>query len=115
MTETELQKSVIQWLDLVKPAACWFHVPNESKAHVSHRKKLREMGVKAGVADLVFVLPGGKVGFIELKTLKGIASKKQRAFQGLVQYFGAPYELARSIDDMERILRDWGVLKRRAA
>lgn len=115
MTETDLQKSVIQWLDLVKPDAYWFHVPNESKSHVSHRRKLKEMGVKAGVADLVFIMRDGKVGFIELKMPKSYTSDNQKMFASRMEFFGVPYEIARSIEDVERILKQWGALARRAA
>ena len=115
MTETDLQKSVVQWLDLVKPDAYWFHVPNESKAHINHRRKLKAMGVKAGVADLVFVMPGGRVGFIELKHGKGRQSDSQKGFANAMAVLGAPYQLARSIGEVEGILKAWGALKQKAA
>ena len=115
MTETDLQKSVVQWLILVKPRALWFHVPNESKAHVSYRKKMKEMGVLAGVGDFVFVMDRGRVGFIELKYGNNKQSKSQLAFEETVIGLGALYEVARSIEEVEGILKAWGALKQKAA
>lgn len=111
MTETALQKSVIQWLDLTKPDAFWFHVPNESKSHVAHRVKMKAMGVVPGVADLVFILPGGRVGFIELKFGKGRQSIAQQGFEHAVTELGAFYRQARCIEEVAQALWEWGVLR----
>jgi hypothetical protein len=57
----------------------WWHTPNESTAHVAHRVKLKRLGAKAGVADLV-LLHAGKMFCLEIKTVKGHATAAQRAF-----------------------------------
>ncbi len=110
MSEDALQISIIDYLKLVKPRAFYFHVPNASKAHVSHRVKLKRMGLVSGVADLLFILPGGRIGAIELKMAKGRQSDSQKDFEAICGEFGVDYKIAHSIEEVAQILREWGCL-----
>lgn len=115
--EELLHRSVIEWLTWQKPNCLWFHPYNggyRTKAEAGIGKAL---GVLGGVADLVFVLPGGRVGFIELKAprpSKPYLSASQKAFYNDVHKLGAWYAVARSIEEVEGTLRAWGVLPRTA-
>ena len=73
--------------------------------------KGKALGVLPGVADLVFVLKGGRVGFIELKAPKGRATltHTQIDFGLNVTELGAFYDTARSIENVQRTLKSWGV------
>ena len=71
--------------------------------------KGKALGVLPGVADLVFVLPGGRVGFIELKVLEEGLSDNQKAFHDNVRKLGASTTVARSIEGVQTILKSWGV------
>jgi hypothetical protein len=74
------------------------------------------MGVRRGVADICLVLPGGAAAFLELKAPGGVLSPEQLLFQQSCEWAGAPYAVARSLDEAVEILRDWGALRvRRAA
>ncbi len=108
--EDDLQVAVIEYLKLVKPDAFYFHVPNGGMMHVSHKLKLKRMGVQPGVADLLFIRPGGRLGCIELKLPKGRQSTGQREFERVCGVYGADYKIAHSIEEVTQILREWGCL-----
>lgn len=51
-------------------------------------KRLKTMGVRAGVSDLVFCLENGKTVFIELKSMEGSLSPAQKKFDQIVTGLG---------------------------
>jgi hypothetical protein len=110
VTEDALQISVVQYLTLARPKCEFFHVPNQGRFPVQYRRKLARMGVKAGVADLLFILPGGRIGCIELKTDKGRQSPSQKDFERRMGELGTPYRVAHSIEEVCQSLREWGCL-----
>lgn len=78
------QMKLIEWCELMKnriPQLAWiYHVPNGEKRDYVTAAKLKKMGVKAGVPDLV--LPVSRRGYhglyIEMKVDKNKPSEKQR-------------------------------------
>ena len=107
--EEQLQRAVIEWLGWVKPDCVYFFVNNGAHLSKAQAGKAIGLGVLPGVGDLVFVLLGGRVGFIELKAEGAYLSPVQRDFSVKVQALGAWYALARSIEDVEGTLKAWGV------
>lgn len=103
--EDSLQIAVADYLRIAAPDLLWFHVANERKCSPQRGDMLKLMGVLAGVPDLVFVLPDGHVGFIELKAGKGRLSKAQDEFFERALHIGARCHVARSVDDVESIMR----------
>lgn len=71
--EERLQRAVAQYLrPAVRDAEClWWHVPNGGHRAPSTAARLKLMGVRAGVPDLAFILPGGRCAYIELKAGPG--------------------------------------------
>ena len=63
------------------------------------------MGVHPGFADLV-ILCGGRVLFLELKSLKGRLSPAQEAFRDAVLAQGFGWALVRTLDDALGALAD---------
>ena len=58
-TEDELQKQVVEWLNVALPPGCVFHhSPNEGRRHVAFKRKLRQMGTQYGWPDLEIFVPG---------------------------------------------------------
>jgi len=91
--ESEIQitiKEYLQWQG-------WFVV----KIHQS-------LGSYKGIADLVAMKDGLTV-WIEVKTPKGRLSKYQEQFRDDVLAHGGTYIVARSVDDVERVLRALGI------
>ena len=107
--EYELHKAVVEWLGWVKPNCIFFHPYNGAYMSKATAGKGKALGVLSGVADLVFVLPGGRVGFIELKGPRKYLSANQKVFRADVRRLDAMYFVAWTIEDVERTLKSWGV------
>lgn len=108
--EDQLQKSVVQYLLLSCPEdVLWYHCPNGEYRSKRTAAKLKLMGVRPGIPDLCFVLPGGRAAFIELKTETGVISKNQKIILGMVRSLGGLHAVCRSLEDVEDILQTWGV------
>lgn len=106
--EQALQKLVVEHLELAYPGLLFFHVPNSSGNRGAHLGGiLKAMGVKAGVPDLVLILPNGLAGFIELKAAKGKLSPAQDAFRTRAKALGCLWEEARSLPEVAGILDGW--------
>lgn len=88
----------------------WFHPANGGARNPREGRKFKMMGVKAGVADIVFMLPDGRVACIELKTKTGRQTDPQKDFEAICRTLGVPYEICRSVEDVEKVLKDWGIL-----
>jgi hypothetical protein len=91
--ESEIQAAIKEYLQWTG----WFCV----KIHQS-------LGSYRGIADL-YALKDGKSIWIEVKTPKGRLSKYQEQFRDDVLAHGGTYIVARSVDDVERVLRALGI------
>ena len=107
--EEQLQRTIVEWLRWTKPDCVWFFVNNGARLSKAQAGIAKAMGVLPGVADLVFVLPGGRVGFIEVKAPGKHLSIAQKAFAASVEKLGAQYDQAWSIGDVQDIFKTWGV------
>ena len=107
--EDILQMQVARFLQIAAPALCWFHPANGGYRNPREAKKLKDMGVKPGVADLALILPDARAAFIELKVGKNRQTDTQKDFQAECERIGAPYAVCRSLDEVETTLRGWGV------
>lgn len=112
--EYRLQYFVTQLLKFeAAPGIVHYAVPNGEYRSKRTLAKLKSMGVRAGVADLAFVLPGGRAAFLELKSERGYQSAVQRQFQVEAEAAGALYAVARTPDEAKEVLESWGVLRGR--
>ena len=106
--EEILQRAVVQFLNLAAPKVVFWHVPNQKGTRKTWEQGLlKAMGLKAGVADLCLVLPGGRAAFIELKVADGKQRKEQAEFQAEAEAAGALYAICRSVDDVNATLKAW--------
>jgi hypothetical protein len=78
LSESRLQYEIVQWAQ--REGYFCFHCPNGEKREPRTANKLMAMGVKAGVPDLIFILPEGKILWVELKLKNGKLSKPQEKF-----------------------------------
>lgn len=116
MTEDKIQMYIVSFLETTLPkGAVVFHVPNGSGVMGGARKgaKLKAMGLKSGVPDLV-VLAQNKAVFIEVKNEKGRLAQSQKDFAESAKALGFDWFLARSIDDVRAGMRDCGIKLREA-
>jgi len=113
--EDILQMQVIRFLKVAAPDLTVYHAANGGYRNPREAKKLKDMGVLPGVADLCFILPGGLAAFIELKVGKNPQTQTQKDFAVDVIAKGAAYAVCRSLEAVEETLRTWGVKLRARA
>lgn len=107
-SEADIQMLIVRWL--TQNGFYFFSVPNEllgrlrGAAGYSRMARYKAMGLRAGVADLVVLLPNGRTAFLEVKTPTGKQSEHQKDFQNMVEFLGFKYFLVRSVDDVEKAL-----------
>lgn len=113
--EDILQIQIARFLKIAAPDLLWFAVPNGGYRNEREARKLKDMGVLPGVADLAFVLPSGQAAFIELKSGKNRQQPSQRLFEESCIRSQALYAVCWSLAEVETILRTWGVALRARA
>jgi len=111
--EDDIQASLVDHLTWrLARGVVWYAVPNGEKRDKITARRLKRLGVRAGVADLAFVLPGGSAAYLELKAGRdGRQSTEQKQFEADVIAAGARYALARTIDDALAVLKGWGAIR----
>ena len=114
--EADLQRAVVVALRFVLPNGAIIHHCVNEVTEAGPRGAKRQailvgMGVHPGFADLV-ILCGGRVLFLELKSLKGRLSPAQEAFRDAVLAQGFGWALVRTLDDALSALADHGFTTR---
>ena len=97
MSESHLLNAVMR--EVGKHAAVY----RTNSGQFYSRSGQRVSGLPRGFADIMAVLPGGKVAFIECKTEKGKPSPEQLQFISKMQELGAMAGIARSVPDAMQI------------
>lgn len=118
MTESQMQMQVV--MDYLYPLQKikefeFFHIPNEAALANSgnrsqiHRMRissaLKKMGLKTGIPDLCFLMNGGKVFFIEMKSEKGVLNKNQKFRIPILEGLGFPVHICRDLKGVKEALR----------
>jgi hypothetical protein len=107
--EDDLQRSIVAYLRLaLPPDGMVFAIPNGGLRSEKVAARLKGTGTLAGMPDLC-VIYRSRAYFIELKTRTGVVSAAQRATMRKLIYCGADVMLCRSVDDVERSVRECGV------
>lgn len=120
-TESKLQSACIRWARLQYPAlrVLLFSIPNGVATSATQARILKAEGLVAGVADTFLAVPTAESAgtFIEFKYENEIwrggkrtltrtyQSPEQRAFEAEVKAVGYAYEVVRSFEDFERVVR----------
>lgn len=108
-SEYAIQKAVFDWIrtqpqirDVI------FHIPNEGKRSWATGKALKQIGMLAGVADILITYANhGYHGcWIELKSEKGIVSVQQHAFRKTQLEFGYFATVCYSIEETIKMI-EW--------
>src|SRR3989304_2013103 len=118
MSEADIQAAIIDLVEVFKrPRLKYWHTPNGGKRHIKTAMKFKRQGVKAGVPDLIFVVPplaGSNeppfFGFLEVKTPKGKMSPAQQEFRDWCLEVGIRHEVVTNAADAMAILYGWGAL-----
>jgi hypothetical protein len=115
LPECKFQMNLIEFLKLqARKEIEYFHVPNGEQRDKRQGAKLKAMGVRPGVSDLIFIMHDTSevpVLFLELKVRNGKLTDDQKHFRDRVTVLGYVYEWADSFDEAVRILRKHHVLR----
>ena len=118
--EDILQRAVVQHLQLRGvPGLVYFHCPNGSKLGGIRTRsgvplaaiRLKTLGLRPGVSDLVFLRPDGIMFALELKSKGGAPSDEQYQF---IDDINAAGGYAAWTDDLDRaleILKAWNLIR----
>lgn len=116
--EDDLQSSVVAFLDLALPAGCgvfWSATLNGVRVQPKTRYKLKRLGLRSGVPDLVFVvLYGPRAGstyWIELKAKGGSVHGGQKLVLPAMINAGTG-AVCRDISQVVDALTGWGIALR---
>ena len=113
-SEFETHISIVDALRKFEAPDClWLHIGNGEARTVQAGRRLKRMGVRRGAVDLLFIRPGARPLFLEIKTTAGRQSDSQIEFQELAESADAEYAIARSLDAALDLLWRRGFLARR--
>lgn len=108
--EQDFQQVLVQWLDLVLPPEAWFTAIDHSRRGVREGARLKRMGVKKGLFDLViFYPPKPSVLWLEAKSRRGVLTEEQLQFLDLVRWCGQHGWSVRTIEDAQKALELAGI------
>lgn len=121
--EDDIQIATIALLRLkLDPSVLVHHSPNGGKRSAREAARFKAMGTRAGWLDLVFIWTTrdarGRaddtcVGFIEMKSAKGVLTEAQKDFMTHLNLLGIPHAVCRSAAEVLDQLEAWGVPMRR--
>jgi VRR-NUC domain len=112
ISEHQLQVELCKFLAVEAHSNCfWFAVGNGGRRPIGVARKMKAEGVKPGVADLAFMLPLGRMAWLELKIKGGSLSPEQKAFRDICERLGHPCAIAKSLDEAVLFLRHVGALR----
>lgn len=110
--EHRLQVALMDYLQLAgRKDLHWTAIPNQSNRHIANAAKMKAEGLKAGTPDVVFLLPEGKVAWLELKAAKGVLSEGQKAFRDKARALGHLWGMAKDIEQAVVLVSSWDVLR----
>ena len=109
--EDRLQIACVRWFSMQHRdiAHLLHHSPNGGYRTATEGAKFKAMGVRAGFADLVLLVPRGGYHalFIEMKSAKGRQTALQEQWQHEVEAQGYKYTICRSIEEFINIITNY--------
>jgi hypothetical protein len=108
--EARVQAVCVEYIELVAPQVLVFFVPNGGYGRSLSRMKW--MGAKNGITDLVLVDEHSLAYFVEIKDAEGKLSDDQKAFRDYCFKTKKPWALVRDVNDMAKALDKFGISTR---
>jgi hypothetical protein len=113
--EDQIQKTVLEHLRLRGPrTAYWFHVANGGFRSPIEAAILKNLGVRAGVPDLI-IIHAGRTYALELKADGNHPTRLQTEAQAAMRAAGAEVEVAVGLDAALQQLEQWQLLRGHAS
>jgi hypothetical protein len=114
LTEEAIQRVVFSHLRVrAVPGVVAFHVPNGGYRRPIEAARLKGLGVRAGVPDVI-ALHRGQVYALELKTKHGKATEGQLQAIEDIRAAGGRAQICHGLDGALAALEGWGLLRGRA-
>lgn len=108
--EQDFQCQVKKYLELALPFPdAWFGASAATGTSKTVGGILKDMGYKAGTPDMVVIYKWLPPIWLELKSPKGTLSKAQKQCRKDLGAAGCCWALCRTLDDVERALKRFGV------
>ena len=82
----------------------WFHVPNGEKRDKITAAKLKQMGVRPGVADFILLTSTGMPLAVEIKKLTGRQAENQKGFQAAWENCGGAYVIVKTPEEIDGLI-----------
>lgn len=100
--EHRLQAACVKWFDFQYPNLkhLLFSIPNEGARSPRNGARLKAMGRRAGMPDMVY-LGATSVTFVEFKTPKGRLSKEQKEMHTKLVASGFNVVVIRSLEEFK--------------
>ena len=110
-SETQIQQSFIQYLDLCAHRdLVYWAVPNGGKRSKVEAARLKAEGVRAGVPDVHFIFRG-VFHVLEIKTNKGRVSPEQKLMMECMKAAGTVVAVAHGTDSCMSQVKAWGMVR----
>ena len=111
LSESQIQKQCVEWFRATYPTIerLFFAVGNGGKRNVWTAKIMKDEGVRAGVADLILLVPqGGYAALcIEMKTPIGTQSDEQKKFEKACKEYKSKYVVCHSLEEFQREVKKY--------
>ena len=115
MNEGILQQQIVNYLVEQQKYFTFrfFHCPIEGKRKVWYLKKLKRMGMKSGVPDLILEFKGSRFVYVEIKMPKGRLSTAQKIWKMQSAILGTPFYVVKGTfkeckKQLDSIFKDHG-------
>lgn len=109
--EEQIQCAVVDHLRYrAYPDVVWFHVPNGGKRNIATAARLKRMGVRAGVSDIL-AFRCGEMFALELKAPKGRPTETQLEFLSNWREAGGHGVVAEGVGEAIAVLESWNLIR----
>jgi hypothetical protein len=110
--ELALHRAVVITLRrFCRPEFLWWHTPNGELRDKRTAAKLKAMGVKPGIPDILLLPPSGLLHSLELKRQGEPLTGEQEEFQTYCISYGLPHVVAHSISEALTAFVAWKCLR----
>lgn len=113
LKESELHIAIATHIrDWVSPFVFWWHTPNGEKRDYATAAKLRRMGVKPGVHDLIFLDERTRTIYsLEVKRKGESMTDEQLVFAGVIKAMDGRTAVVDTFAGAVQQLESWGLLR----
>lgn len=110
MSEQDIHEAIAAFLDAALPPGSWHSaIDPAAKSSKTAGALLKARGGKKGIPDHIVLVRGFPTIFFEVKTATGKVRIEQNNVRDAIWGAGSVWWCVRSIDDVEAVLRQFGV------